>query len=205
LALESAAGKGNGRGEGEGAALAEATGLLGARALALGAAPTGRATLAAPARLASGTVEGGSASRRAASAVFGATADARLSSGLIACGGALGRNANATINAKITANAAAPNTQLSGTAALSLVRSLNGGTLSRARSRSSVTAGELLRLERTRNSLSLGGAEAISCGVQSVEGCALRLASGSRRVDALRKSNVSSWTSSGTASSSAWI
>jgi len=182
------------------------TALLAGRALAFGAAAAGRAELAAPERLVPGATEGGTASRGAASGVLGAAAGARPSSGVIACGGALGRNANATISATSTANTAAPTAQLSGTAGRGRKRSLDGGTLSRARSTSSVTAGELLRFERTRASLSLGGgAGTTSCGVQSVEGCALRLASGSRNVDALRKSNVSSWTSSETASSSAWI
>jgi len=170
-------------------ALAAAEELLAGRA-ALGAALAGRATLAAPARLAPGATDGGAESRGAISAVLGATADVRPSSGDEACGGALGRKANATINAKITANAAAPSTQLSGTAARGGgACSLAGGVLSRPRSTRIVTAGELLRFARRLRSLST---EAGPCAVQSVEACTFRLANGSRCVDTLRRSKVSS-------------
>ena len=150
-----------------GAALAALEALLAGRA-ALGAALAGRAALAAPNRLAPGATDGGTESRGAVSAVPGATADARPSRGDEACGGALGRRANATINAKITAKAAAPNTQLSGTAARNGgVRSLAGGALSLPRSTRMVTAGELLRFARRLRSLST---DTGACAVQSAEG-----------------------------------
>ena len=191
--------------EADGAALAEAAALIAARAAGLGAAFAGRPALLTPGRLVPGAI-GGVASGGAGSAVLGAAADARPSSGTAARGGALGRMANATINATITANAAAPRTQLRGTAArMGEGRSLAAGALSRVRSTRMVTAGELLRFERTERSTSLGGTEMGPCAVQSAEACTLRLAKGSRCVDTLRKSNVSSWTSCGTASTSEWI
>jgi hypothetical protein len=156
-----------GSAEAGGAALAELAGLLAGRA-DLGAALLGRTEGAGPDRLAPGTTEGGVESRGTTSAVLGAAADARSSSGVTAWGGGLGRNANATINAKITANAAAPTTQLRGTAARwGDVRSLASGALWRARSTRMVTAGELLRFARTR---SLAGTDGGPCTLQSAEG-----------------------------------
>jgi hypothetical protein len=182
-----------GSAEAGGAALDALGALLAVRAADLAAVLTGRAELAAPVRLEPGAADGGVESRGAASAVLGAAADGRPSSGVAVCGGAFGRNANATINAKITANAAAPNTQLNGTAArCGIDRSLSGGRLSRVRSTRIVTAGELLRFERWLRSPSLGGADTGPCATHSAEGCTLRLAKGSRCVDTLRKSKASS-------------
>lgn len=177
---------------GGGATLAELAVLLGGRADDLGALLGGRAELVVPERLVPGATDCGVASRGASSAVLGAAADGRPSSGATACCGALGRIANATTNARTTANAAAPSTQLNGTAArCGRIRSLTGGMLSRARSTRIVTAGELLRLARKFRSLG-GTAAAGGDARKFVEGGGLRLANGSRKVDALRKSKPSS-------------
>jgi len=178
-----------------GAALVELAGLLTTgRAVDLAPELVGRAELEPPGRLVPGATDGGWESRGAGSAVLGAAAEVRPSSGETACCGALGRKANATVNAKITANAAAPKTQLNGTAArCGLVRSLTGTTLSRLRSTRIVTAGELLRFARRLRSRSLGGGAATCSGaLRSGGGCTLRPANGSRCVDALRKSKASS-------------
>ena len=162
-----------------GAALPEPAGLSAGRVADF----AGRGVLAEPAaeRFEPGAADGGRESRGAASVTRGVAAEARPSSGDAAWGGALGRKANTTITAKIRANAAVANSQIRGTAARwGGVRSLAGGALSRARSTRIVTAGELLRLERTRASTSVNEAEAGPCGVQSAEGCTLRLANGSR-------------------------